>query len=61
MSNPDPKAADNTFKVYCTVKDKAATWRPGMSGEGRIEIEEKPLWWILSHRLVDFVKLKVWY
>lgn len=61
MSNPDPKAADNTFKVYCTAKQSAATWRPGMAGEGRIEIEEKPLYWILSHRLVDFVKLKLWY
>jgi len=61
MSNPDPKAADNTFKVYCTVKQTAATWRPGMAGEGRIEIQEKPLYWILSHRLVDFVKLKLWF
>lgn len=61
MSNPDPKAADNTFKVFATVKERAPTWRPGMAGEGRIEIQEKPLWWILSHRLIDFVQLKLWY
>jgi multidrug efflux pump subunit AcrA (membrane-fusion protein) len=61
MSAADQKAVDNTFKVYCTLKDSAQTWKPGMAGEARIEIEERPLWWILSHRLVDFVKLKLWF
>jgi hypothetical protein len=61
MSNADPKAADNTFKVYCTLKQPMTTWRPGMAGEARIDIEEKPLYWILSHRLVEYLKLKLWF
>jgi len=61
MSNADPKVADNTFKVYCELTNKATTWRPGMAGEARIDVEEKPLYWILSHRLVEYLKLKLWF
>ncbi|MDB5298317.1 MAG: Membrane-fusion protein-like protein, partial [Phycisphaerales bacterium] len=61
MSNVDQKAADSTFKVYATLKQSSDTWKPGMAGEARIEIEERPLWWILSHRLVDYVKMKTWF
>jgi len=35
-------------------------WRPGMSGVAKIDIGERPLIWVISHRLVDFVRLKLW-
>jgi hypothetical protein len=31
-----------------------------MTGEARMDVEPKPLYWILSHRLVDYLKLKLW-
>ncbi|HEX8915131.1 MAG TPA: HlyD family efflux transporter periplasmic adaptor subunit [Humisphaera sp.] len=62
MGNPDAKAADNTFKVYCAVTDKVQpTWRPGMTGEARMDVEPRPLYWLVSHKLVDYVKLKTWF
>lgn len=60
MGNMDQKNADNTFKVYCTAATPPGTWRPGMTGEARMDVEHKPLYWILSHRLVDYLKLKLW-
>jgi multidrug efflux pump subunit AcrA (membrane-fusion protein) len=62
MGNPDPKAADNTFKVYATVTGPGQeSWRPGMKGEARLDVEPRPLYWIISHKLVDYVKLKTWF
>jgi len=55
-----PKDGENVFKVYGTIKDANATWRPGMEGEARIDVAPKPLWWIASHRVIDFLKLKFW-
>lgn len=50
----------NVFKVYANPDHAADSWLPGMQGEAKIEVERKPLIWIWTHRLVDFVKLKLW-
>jgi hypothetical protein len=57
-----PKESANVFTVYATPdKDKvAAGWRPGMSGEARIDVGKRTYLWWWTHRLVDFVRLKVW-
>jgi multidrug resistance efflux pump len=56
-----PKEGSNTFKVYATIEDQVSTdWRPGMAGEARIDWERRPLVWIWTHRLVDWLRLKVW-
>lgn len=36
-------------------------WRPGMTGVAKIEVEKRSLWWILTHRTVDFLRLKLWW
>jgi len=35
-------------------------WRPGMSGVAKLEAGRRPIIWLLTHRLVDFVRLKLW-
>jgi biotin carboxyl carrier protein len=35
-------------------------WRPGMSGVAKVDAGRKPIIWLLTHRLVDFVRLKLW-
>lgn len=58
---PDPKEGTNAFKVFAKVKGKhPLTWQPGMSGEARVNVVPKPLAWIWTHRLIDFLKLKLW-
>lgn len=58
---PDPKEGANNFRVYVRITDpKPMTWRPGMKGEARVDVEHKSLAWIWTHRLVDFLRLKLW-
>jgi len=35
-------------------------WRPGMTGVAKVEVGKRPIIWIISHRLVDFIRLKLW-
>ena len=56
----EAKEGDNVFKVYVTL-DKQADWmRAGMAGEARVDVEKRRLVWIWTHRLIDFLKLKLW-
>jgi hypothetical protein len=58
---PDPKEGTNNFRVYATITSKTVpTWRPGMKGESRINVANRSLAWIWTHRLIDFLKLKLW-
>jgi len=36
-------------------------WRPGMSGVARIGIGSRTLLWLLTHRTVDFLRLRLWW
>jgi RND family efflux transporter MFP subunit len=56
----DAKEADNTFKVYVVLDEQPGFARPGMAGEARINAGNKRLVWIWTHRLVDFLRLKLW-
>jgi hypothetical protein len=56
----DVKEGSNTFRVYATLDKSDPNWRPGMVGEARIEVEKKTWAWIWTHRLVDWVRLKLW-
>ncbi len=36
-------------------------WRPGMTGLCKISTERRTLFWILTHRTVDFLRMKLWF
>ena len=58
-----PKEGSNVFTVYATLPDGdklPAGWRPGMTGEAKIDAGRATWGWIWTHRLVDFVRLKLW-
>ena len=57
-----PKEGSNVFTVYGTVDPKVVPlgWRPGMTGEAKIDVGKRTWAWIWTHRLVDFVRLKLW-
>ncbi len=40
--------------------DVDPTWRPAGTGEVRIDVEPRSLAWQWTHRLVDWVELKLW-
>ena len=55
-----PKEGQNVFLVYAKMTDQASDWQPGMEGEARINWEKKPLIWHGTHRLWDWLRLKLW-
>lgn len=57
-----PKEGENLFIVRCQVLDAPADWwRPGMSGLVKIEAGRRSLFWILTHRTIDFLRLYLWW
>jgi hypothetical protein len=53
---------DNVFFVRCAFKDTIPSWlRPGMTGVSKINAGNRTLIWILCHRTVDFIRLKLWW
>ena len=57
-----PKAEGNVFLVRCAVDGSLQPWwRPGMSGLCKLNVEKRTLFWILTHRTVDFLRMKLWW
>ena len=57
---PVPDKGTNYFQVFATLENPDASWKPGMEGEARIDVEPKPIIYIWTHKLADFVRLKLW-
>lgn len=56
------KKDGNVFLVRLKLDDHSATWwRPGMTGLCKISTEKRTLFWILTHRTVDFLRMKLWF
>jgi RND family efflux transporter MFP subunit len=54
------KEGDNTFTVYGHLDKNLPSWKPGMEGEVRVNIEPRPVIWIWTHKFVNYVRLKLW-
>lgn len=54
------EGGQNVYKVIAKVEKGDSAWLPGMQGEARIDIRNERLLWIWTHRLVEFVRLKLW-
>ncbi len=56
------KNEGNVFLVRCTLSGgRADWWRPGMSGVAKITIEKRNLLWILTHKTLDFFRMRLWW
>ena len=57
-----PKTGANVFLVRCAMDDGARDWwRPGMSGLIKLNVEKRTLFWIVTHRTTDFLRMKLWW
>ncbi|MBM3845863.1 MAG: HlyD family efflux transporter periplasmic adaptor subunit [Verrucomicrobia bacterium] len=57
-----PRAEGNVFLVRCAfINPPEDWWRPGMSGVCKLTVERRSLFWIFTHRTVDFLRLKLWW
>jgi len=50
----------NFFKVEASLAESPEQLRPGMQGVGKIEVGERKLIWIWTHKIVDWLRLWVW-
>jgi len=50
----------NFFKVEASLSSPPDHLRPGMQGVGKIEVGDRRLIWIWTHRIVDWLRLWVW-
>jgi hypothetical protein len=52
----------NHFMIKATLLEAPQPWwRPGMTGLARIDVGDKNVAWILSHRVVDRLRLLLWW
>lgn len=57
-----PKKDGNVFLVRLAfVEGPQPWWRPGMSGLSKLNVEKRTLFWIFTHRTVDFLRMKLWW
>jgi biotin carboxyl carrier protein len=62
----DPVAVTKEEGSVFTVRgvftaDKAGWWRPGMSGVSKINVGDRNILWILTHRTIDFLRILLWW
>lgn len=50
------------FMVKVEIGDEPAPWwRPGMSGVAKVDAGDRQIAWLLTHRIVDFLRMKLWW
>lgn len=62
--NPASTVKDqkNVFLARAELSNQVPTWfRPGMTGVAKINAGNRTFWWIISHRAIDFLRLKLWW
>ena len=55
------KKGANLFVVRGEIAGARDWWRPGMTGVAKVDAGWRSLGWIATHRLVDFLRLKLWW
>ena len=56
------KKDGNVFLARLRFEQAAQQWwRPGMTGLCKISVGQRSLFWILTHRTVDFLRMKLWW
>ncbi|MGZ5259988.1 MAG: efflux RND transporter periplasmic adaptor subunit, partial [Burkholderiales bacterium] len=50
----------NVFEVEGKLRETASTLRPGLQGVAKLEAGYRPLAWIWTHRLVDWMRMTLW-
>jgi hypothetical protein len=52
----------NVFLLKAVFLTPTQDWmRPGMSGVAKISIEDRSIFWILTHKLSDYLHLNIWW
>ncbi|WP_051305423.1 efflux RND transporter periplasmic adaptor subunit [Desulfogranum mediterraneum] len=50
----------NFFQVEAKIEESSDLLRPGMEGVAKIDIDQRRLIWIVSHRFVNWLRMRFW-
>jgi RND family efflux transporter MFP subunit len=50
----------NRFRVEAKLETSPDMIRPGMQGMGKIEVGDRNLFWIMTHRMFDWIRIWIW-
>jgi multidrug efflux pump subunit AcrA (membrane-fusion protein) len=50
----------NYFQVEAMLSSTPDFLRPGMQGVGKIDVGERRVLWIWTHKMLDWIRLKLW-
>lgn len=50
----------NTFRVEARLEEGSDALRPGMEGAGKVQVGQRRLIWIWSHKLTNWLRLAAW-
>ena len=51
---------NNVFIAQAPLAERPEWMKSGMEGTARISTVEKPVWWVLAHRIIDWCRLSFW-
>jgi biotin carboxyl carrier protein len=52
--------SNNVFIAQAPLAERPEWMKSGMEGTARISTIEKPVWWVLAHRAIDWCRLSFW-
>jgi hypothetical protein len=60
---PRTKVANtkNVFPVRVRLDETLPWMKPGMEGVAKVNVEQKPWAWLVSHRVIKWVRMKLWW
>lgn len=56
----EPGARGNSFRARSSGFEPPEGLLPGMEGFVRVDAGSRPVWWILTHRITDWLRLRFW-
>ncbi len=57
----NPQDSINSFEFSADIENPGNFMRPGMEGVAKVEVGNRPVWWILTHRMTDYLRLTLWW
>ncbi|MBS0603167.1 MAG: HlyD family efflux transporter periplasmic adaptor subunit, partial [Proteobacteria bacterium] len=60
IAMPEAGEGRNRFRVEAALDGDSPRLRPGMEGVGKIEVGERSLAWIWTHKAIDWLRLELW-
>jgi RND family efflux transporter MFP subunit len=56
----EAKEGKNAFRVEAKLEESSPRLRPGMKGVGKLDVGKRKLIWIWTHRLFDWLRVRLW-